>query len=272
MKFADLKSEAKAQLNPHYGFFLLLLIPTYAVSGLNAWLWSSQASQLFSSILVENSNVANGSINNVNSVNTSNYVNNVLSLLATSLLLSAMFVMIKAMRGQESDFTGGFSKAFNIFTKGDYFFGAFVVGLLKNIYILLWSILSTVISVIAIVCAVLLVKQGILFAILLFAGILIAIATMVLVFAKQLAYSQSQYIFRDAIDSGNPIGYNEAITKSRKLMNGHKGELFLLILSFILWYLLSAITLGIAGVLYVTPYTKLTYANYYVKLVDSENK
>ena len=38
---------------------------------------------------------------------------------------------------------------------------------------------------------------------------------------------------------------NQAITESRRMMDGHKMEYFILCLSFIGWFILSCITLGI---------------------------
>ena len=49
------------------------------------------------------------------------------------------------------------------------------------------------------------------------------------------------------------------------MMKGHKGELFVLGLSFIPWILLGCITLGIAF-FWVGPYMCLTYANFYEEL------
>ena len=57
----------------------------------------------------------------------------------------------------------------------------------------------------------------------------------------------------------------EAFNRSKAMMNGHKGELFLLHLSFIGWLLLSAITLGIAG-LVVSPYMQFAETAFYRNL------
>ena len=55
---------------------------------------------------------------------------------------------------------------------------------------------------------------------------------------------------------------NEAITASRKMMDGHKLDCFLLGLSFIGWNLLSVLTLGILG-LWIVPYQNAAYAAFY---------
>lgn len=75
---------------------------------------------------------------------------------------------------------------------------------------------------------------------------------------KSFAYSMSYYVLAD-----NPeLTANEAITKSKEMMNGHKGDLFVLYFSFFWWYLLVGITFGIAAI-YVTPYMNATVANFY---------
>ena len=52
-------------------------------------------------------------------------------------------------------------------------------------------------------------------------------------------------------------------------MKGHKGELFVLYLSFIGWWLVAAITFGI-GALYVYPYQQVTSANFYLALKNRQ--
>lgn len=53
-----------------------------------------------------------------------------------------------------------------------------------------------------------------------------------------------------------------AISMSKKMMYGHKLDLFVLDLSFIGWFFLSALTLGILS-LWVYPYQSATEANFY---------
>ena len=75
---------------------------------------------------------------------------------------------------------------------------------------------------------------------------------------KSFAYSMSWYILAENPD----MTANEAITESREIMNGHKWELFVLGLSFILWAFAIVFTLGIAAI-YVEPYMQLTITNFY---------
>ena len=78
---------------------------------------------------------------------------------------------------------------------------------------------------------------------------------------KRYSYRMVPYILAD-----NPkMDANEAITLSRKMMNGEKWKTFVLDLSFIGWYLLGVLALGI-GVLFVHPYYYSTQAQLYLAL------
>lgn len=78
---------------------------------------------------------------------------------------------------------------------------------------------------------------------------------------KYYAYSQVEYIIHD-----NPnLTAKQALDISKRMTNGFKGQLFVRDLSFILWYLLDAVTFGIATI-YVTPYTYTVSAMYYENL------
>lgn len=82
---------------------------------------------------------------------------------------------------------------------------------------------------------------------------------------KALAYSQTFYLLAD-----NPeLSATEALDKSRALMRGHKLRLFWLNLSFIGWYLLGALALGI-GTLFVIPYHQMTLANFHLELTGTK--
>ncbi|MBA1392397.1 DUF975 family protein, partial [Lactobacillus sp. XV13L] len=61
----------------------------------------------------------------------------------------------------------------------------------------------------------------------------------------------------------------EAITASLQLMSGHKWELFVLDLSFLVWFILSMITMGI-GFIWLIPYVQTTRANFYRHLAGNQ--
>jgi len=98
--------------------------------------------------------------------------------------------------------------------------------ILKYIYILLWSLLFVIPGVI-----------------------------------KSYSYSMTEYVLKDNPELKN----NEAIEKSMKMMQGNKLRLFLLHLSFIGWYILSFLTLGI-GFFWLIPYVETAQAAFYEDL------
>ena len=79
---------------------------------------------------------------------------------------------------------------------------------------------------------------------------------------KAYEYRMVPYILGD-----NPkIDREEAFALSNMLMQGNKGKAFVLDLSFLGWYILNGLTLGILGIFYVNPYIKQTNAALYLKL------
>ena len=69
------------------------------------------------------------------------------------------------------------------------------------------------------------------------------------------------------ITAENPdIRPSEARNLSKRMMYGHKWEMFKVDMSFILWYLLGHLTLGLSDVLYANPYREATYVQYYFHL------
>lgn len=114
----------------------------------------------------------------------------------------------------------------HIFTGFDVFVQAILLNLLISIFVMLWSFLFVVPGII-----------------------------------KGLSYSMATYILAENPD----MTWQQALNESKKMMNGHKMELFVLYLSFFPWYLLISITFGIAAI-YVGPYVSATEANFYNEL------
>lgn len=75
------------------------------------------------------------------------------------------------------------------------------------------------------------------------------------------------YFLVPYIAAENPgLSPRQAITLSRNMMRGHKWQCFCLQVSFLWWNLLSMMTMGIAGILYVNPYKTAVYCEYYAEL------
>ncbi len=79
---------------------------------------------------------------------------------------------------------------------------------------------------------------------------------------KSYQYKMIPYILADNPD----IEWREAFDLSKQMTDGHKMDLFILDLSFIGWYILSAITCGLVGIFYVIPYKEQTMAEAYETL------
>ena len=111
---------------------------------------------------------------------------------------------------------------------------SFVGWLLQYLFILLWSLIPVVGFIIG--------------------GII-----------KPLSYGMTFYVMRDFNLEGN-----DAITKSKELMNGYKWKLFKLRLSFIGWFLLCMVTFCI-GTFFLLPYIDATMAEFYAELLHCHN-
>ncbi|WP_028403231.1 DUF975 family protein [Ectobacillus panaciterrae] len=75
---------------------------------------------------------------------------------------------------------------------------------------------------------------------------------------KSFSYAMAPYILIEESD----LTANQAITKSRQMMDGYKWKLFCLYLSFAGWFILSIITIGI-GFLWLIPYCQASVAHFY---------
>lgn len=112
-----------------------------------------------------------------------------------------------------------------------FFFKIIVLNFLMALFIILWSFLLFVPGIIA-----------------------------------ALSYSQAIYILVD-----DPTkSAMQCLRESKALMRGHKWELFKLQFSFFGWALLASLpTVGYAVQVWTIPYTSMTYALYYEKLVGN---
>ena len=93
-------------------------------------------------------------------------------------------------------------------------------------------------------------------------NLFLALWTMLFIFpgiVKAYAYRMVPYILKEHPE----LSGTQAITLSRRMMKGHKGDAFVLDLSFIGWILLSALTFGILHLFYVGPYIQATDAELY---------
>ncbi len=124
-----------------------------------------------------------------------------------------------------------FKNAFQVFSK-KYFLRVVLIYIIVSIFTFLWTLLFIIPGII-----------------------------------KGYSYSQAYFIYKDRMEhsEGEKPSALDCITESRRLMDGHKWEYFILQLSFIGWGLLSLLTLGI-GFLWLNPYMNATYAAFYDNL------
>jgi len=100
---------------------------------------------------------------------------------------------------------------------------------------------------------------------------LVSVVAFIPMFIKSLAYSMVFYILADCPQ----VTAREALRLSKRMTRGHKGKVFMMMLSFIGWSLLSVPTLGILWIVYVGPYYETAFAGLYMCLRDNavnENK
>ena len=114
----------------------------------------------------------------------------------------------------------------NMFSGFKDFSRALVAQLLISIYVFLWSLLLIVPGIIA-----------------------------------AISYSMTFFILRENPD----LEVQEAMRQSQALMNGHKTEFFMLMLSFFGWALLSLLTFGV-GFLFLSSYMEMSKAIFYQRI------
>jgi len=196
------------------------------------------------------------------------------------LFLSASFSMIEVVRNKRD--TVDFMDIGRIFS-AELFSPIFITQLTKSILLLLWNSISLVGSfflvfssykVLAIygkisdwsqlTAASPEVEQIVSYAPMMFLGTLIVLAGTAVFLMANYAYSQTDFILYDQLSTGTYQGPWQVLVQSRRMMKGYKWKRFLLDLSFIGWYILIGITLGIAGVVaypYITTARVLFYEN-----------
>ncbi len=108
----------------------------------------------------------------------------------------------------------------------DDFGGTLLLGLLSSLFTFLWGLLLVIPGVV-----------------------------------KSYAYSQAVYVKVDHPD----YDWRRCLDESIQMMKGHKMDLFVLDLSFIGWYIVGALCLGL-GTLWVAPYHAATRTQFYEDL------
>lgn len=88
-----------------------------------------------------------------------------------------------------------------------------------------------------------------------------------------ISYSlkQATYVLYDQVKNGTYRNPHQVLVASHHLMKGHRKQAFLLDLSFIGWWLLTFVTLGLSNI-YALPYYTSATAIFYDNLIQQKNK
>lgn len=95
----------------------------------------------------------------------------------------------------------------------------------------------------------------------LFLWALIPLAGWVIAIIKFFSYFFTPYILADCPN----VRAQDALTLSKRIMRGHKWELFVFYLSFLGWDILSGLTCGILSIFYVGPWKQTALAGWYLE-------
>ena len=151
------------------------------------------------------------------------------------------------------------AKAISIFDSFDFFVQfALVTG--TRMVTIMWVPLLEAVLVLAITIFIAAVTKSVVVAVVLavFGGI--AVLGVAIARACQLwpmAYIQADH---------PQLNAEQVLERCCEMTSGHKWELFVFELSYIGWHILNVFTLGIAGILYVTPYRSMARALIYEEL------
>ncbi|WP_270743466.1 DUF975 family protein, partial [Streptococcus anginosus] len=102
-------------------------------------------------------------------------------------------------------------------------------------------------------------------------GFILMVIGIIIALPQYYAYSQVEFILCDTLENQSYESAFKIIRASRQMMKGYKGKRFVLDLTFIGWYLLSAITFGIASI-YVYPYVYTAQTLFYETVLKEQDQ
>lgn len=212
--------------------------------------------------------VANFFYNSDSQISNTPFILSIIHTLVTFVLtFVCVRIYIKLSQSPDKVSFSDYLQNFNYWGRG------ILVGLWKFLWLIIWSL---IILPITFICAFIIVMfetpkimaggdiNEILIAPTLILTVLILILLTIIRIVKGLSYSMAELIAAEH----EKCTITQALNISKKITKGHKKELFLMYLSFILWYLLCIITLNIAS-LWVSPYISMTKVNAYHSLLKN---
>ncbi|MBF7094998.1 DUF975 family protein [Streptococcus sp. HF-1907] len=248
MTISDIKAQARAVLrglSGKYALFCLPILLTILTAGLSVY----QTLLDLGGIQVRVS---------------ASYSPLLISYLLDFFVLSVSFIMLDVIRHQRqtvqfTDNTYAFNRA--IFMK------LLVLLVLRWIYLFLLSLLPAFGFLLVGLGTYLLGNTITLTAIILLViGILVTVIGLTIVIQRQYAYSMAPYLLYDHLEDNRYSSARAILSQSVTLMKGKKWKFFLLELSFIGWYFLVPLTMGLIY-FYVFPYNTTAHLIFYNQLV-----
>lgn len=174
-------------------------------------------------------------------------------LIGGPITFGAKHYFVSRARGEQSSV----SQVLICFTSFKKYVTALKLGLCILVRSLGWlALLYAVIFVTAI--PVILIKSDIFLVIYMIVWIAVLVVMMLFVIVKVRRYDGAFICMIDTPDAS----VWEAVKACAPIFEGHNWELLIFDLSFILWELLSVITLGIVGI-YTTAYTEIAFVHYF---------
>lgn len=231
MRISELKSAAKKMIAPHksalYKASALILVLEIIFLGL--------------SIILDLTNHEDAADN----------IGYIGDLLIYPVILAIIAMIAKIYQGKEINSRDSLANYSTIRLFGK----ALVAYILPGIYVFLWTLPFVIICICSIIPAYLNNSTNPLFVVVFIASLLISITIAII---KGLQYGLNPYILGD----DNTVSVNQSIKLSKDLMKGYKWKMFLLTLSFIGWFILVPLTLGLI-LIWLIPYYNATVYEFY---------
>ena len=276
MNLSELRAEARRIQRQTKGIYALFLVPI--VTAIVSVVYNYSSDTLSNNILQYG--IQNTVVHGINR----SLFPVAISFIVSFFLTAAFWTLLEVIRGkrQEVHFTDSI-RTFDSKIIGP----VFMTLLLKRILLFLWNLFVWIGSGMMILASFSIIKllpnsqdisqnvalQTTIGTLLLYIliGFLLMIIGVLIALPQYYAYSQVEFILFDSLENNSYDGAFKVIRASRQMMKGYKGKRFVLDLTFIGWYLLSAITFGIASI-YVYPYVYTAQTLFYETVLKEQDQ
>lgn len=198
----------------------------------------------------------------------------VITILLSLFSISALFSTLEVLRQQRDEV--GLIDSFQAFDT--VVFGKiFRTLLLKQFFLFLWNLINFIGTFMmlgslgALFLSILNNSPNPLIGNLFVVSLIISIIGLAIAIPQSYAYSQVEYLLYERLHDNQYTSAFRIIRDSRKLMKGYKARRFVLDLSFIGWWFLTGITLGIVG-FYTIPYQSIANTIFYEELLKEKQE